>query len=61
MLSLVERSVVFLTPENIVPVPRDCSWLRTVWHDLDQRAQRPIDRVELCHVIRHREQVRDQT
>ncbi len=31
VLSLVERSVVFLTPENIEPVLRECSWLGSIW------------------------------
>ena len=31
VLSLVERSVVFLTSENIAPMLRECSWLGSAW------------------------------
>ena len=31
MLGLVERSVVFLTPDSIESVLRDCKWLSTAW------------------------------
>ncbi len=31
VLSLIEQSVVFLTPENIEPVLRKCTWLRSTW------------------------------
>ncbi len=31
VLALVERSVVFLTSENLVPALRGCSWLNSAW------------------------------
>jgi hypothetical protein len=32
VLAMLEKSVLFLTPDNIVQVLQDCTWLHTAWH-----------------------------